>query len=451
MSTHKLDDYVVLLSVPHLREKDVARMQNLQEMTAGGEIVDLVPSFPAVTCPVQANMTTGRLPDKHGVIANGFYWRDRDEVEMWTSPNDCIEAPQLWDFLYHHERGLVSAAWFPLHSKECGAEYICTPAPIHNPDGTETLWCYTRPEDLYPKLREALGDFPLHRFWGPLANIESTRWIVESAILLAQEYRPNFFYIYLPHLDYAAQRDGPESAAAMKAVQELDEVLGRLMAGLRDAYDGDPLWLVAGEYVITPVERVVYPNRILREAGLLKVREEKEAENLETENSAAWDLAGNQEAHIYVKDAEPEVIEKVVGLFRGLPGVDEVLALEERARYHLNHPRSGEVILSAQPDAWFAYYYWLEDHLAPPFARKVDIHRKPGYDPVELFFDPNTRGIPLKAELVQGSHGAPARDKSQRTVLISSHPGILPPEPARDTDVFHVVLKHFDMRLITFD
>ncbi|MBC7316786.1 MAG: alkaline phosphatase family protein, partial [Chloroflexi bacterium] len=76
MSTAKLDDYVVLLSLPHLREKDVARMENLREMTAGGEIVDLVPSFPAVTCPVQANMTTGRLPDKHGVIANGFYWRE---------------------------------------------------------------------------------------------------------------------------------------------------------------------------------------------------------------------------------------------------------------------------------------------------------------------------------------------------------------------------------------
>lgn len=450
MSSAKLDEYVVLLSVPHLREKDVARMPHLREMMAGGEIVDLVPSFPAVTCPVQANMTTGRLPDRHGVIANGFYWRDRDEVEMWTSPNDCIEAPQLWDLLYHHERGLISAVWFPLHAKECGAEYVCTPAPIHNPDGTETLWCYTRPESLYPRLREKFGDFPLHRFWGPLANIESSRWIAESAIHLAEEFRPNLFYIYLPHLDYAAQRDGPDSAAAFQAVRELDDVLGRLLTGLRNAYDGDPLWLVAGEYVITPVNQVVYPNRVLREAGLLSVREEIDGEHLETAQSAAWALVDHQLAHVFVRDAEPEVIRAVKQLFQGMKGVAEVLVLEEREKYHLNHPRSGEIILVAEPEAWFAYYFWLEDHRAPAYSRKVDIHRKPGYDPVELFFDPVTRGIPLRAELVQGSHGAPVQDASQKTVLLSSHPGILPTESARDVDVFHVVMKHFGMTFSPF-
>lgn len=442
----KLDDYLILISVANLREKDVARMENLKEMMAGGEIVDLIPSFPALTCPVQANMTTGRPPKRHGIIANGIYWRDRDEVEMWTSPNDCIEVPQLWDLLYHHERGLTSAIWFPQHAKEAGADFICTPAPIHNPDGSETMWCYTRPENLYGELRQKLGDFPLHRYWGPLANIESTRWIVESAIELAKAARPNLFYIYLPHLDYAAQKDGPDSVAAGKAVLELDEVLGQLMNGLRDAYDGDPCWLIAGEYAITPVERVIYPNRILREAGLLSVREERDGEYLDT-TSAAWALADHQIAHVFVRDGEPEIIDRVMRLFQGLPGIDEVLAGEQRSKYHMDHPRSGEVILTAQPDTWFAYYYWFEDHKAPPFARKVDIHRKPGYDPVELFFDPATRGIPLKPELVHGSHGALVRERFQRTVAISSRPGVFPREPVTDTDIFHVVLKHFGMTM----
>ena len=443
----KLDEYLVFLSVANLREKDVQQMENLREMTAGGEIVDLIPSFPAVTCPVQANMTTGRLPDRHGIVANGFYWRDRDEVEVWTSPNDCVEVPQLWDLLYHHENGRTSAVWFPLHAKECGADFICTPAPIHNPDGSETLWCYTRPETLYQELRQKLGDFPLHRFWGPLANIESTEWIVDSAIELATQYRPNLFYIYLPHLDYSAQKEGPDSLAAMKAVQELDRVIGRLMVGLRNAYDGDPAWLVAGEYAITEVDQVLYPNRILREAGLLKVREEADGEYLDTAGSDAWALADHQVAHVYVRDAEPEVVERVAKLFQDQPGVGEVLAGQSREEYHLNHPRSGEVVLAAEPNAWFAYYYWLDDARAPNFTRRVDIHRKPGYDPVELFFDPATRGIPLNAELIRGSHGAPVRERKQRAVAISSRPGVFPSEPVRDTDIFHVALGQFGITM----
>lgn len=188
-------EYVVLFSVPGLREKDVAAMPNLRELMAGGEIADLVPSFPCVTCPVQANMTTGSPPDAHGVVANGFYWRDRRRVEMWTSPNDCIEKPQIWDLLSHHPSGLTSAVWFPLHAKHCEAEYACTAAPIHNPDGSESLWCYTRPTELYGDLRDTLGHFPLQHFWGPMANVKSTAWILESAVVAAKRWRPNFFYI----------------------------------------------------------------------------------------------------------------------------------------------------------------------------------------------------------------------------------------------------------------
>ncbi len=193
-------DYVVLLSIPGLREQDVAVMRNLRSAVVGGEIADLTPSFPAVTCPVQAAMTTGGTPREHGVVANGFYWREKRAVEMWTSPNDCIERPQLWNLLGAQGEGRTSAVWFPLHSKHCQADYVCTPAPIHNPDGSESLWCYTRPEELYGPLRDELDHFPLKHFWGPMAGIASSQWIVDSAVHAAKKWRPNFFYVYLPHL-----------------------------------------------------------------------------------------------------------------------------------------------------------------------------------------------------------------------------------------------------------
>src|SRR3954468_7496910 len=226
--------FVVLLSIPGLRSRDLSSMPNLSRLFVGGGHAILVPSFPAVTCPVQANMTTGKLPREHGVIANGFYWRDQKRVEMWTAWNDCIERPQIWDILHDHDRAITSAVWFPLHSKGCGADYVCTPAPVHNPDGSESLWCYTKPTELYGELRDTLDHFPLKHFWGPLANIQSTAWIVDSAVIAARKYRPDFFYIYLPHLDYAAQKNGPDSAEAQKSLTELDEQIGKLAAAFKE-------------------------------------------------------------------------------------------------------------------------------------------------------------------------------------------------------------------------
>jgi predicted AlkP superfamily pyrophosphatase or phosphodiesterase len=438
---------LVLLSIPGLREKDVAVMKNLRELTAGGEIANLIPGFPCVTCPVQATMTTGRRPREHGVVANGFYWRDRRRVEMWTSPDDCIESPQIWDLLAHHSAGLTSAVWFPLHSKGCEADYVCTPAPIHNPDGSESLWCYTRPTELYGTLRDRLGHFPLHNYWGPMAGIKGTAWIVDSAVYAAEEYGPNFFYIYLPHLDYAAQRNGPDSAAADAAVAELDEQLGRLAAGFHGAYgDSDLRWLVAGEYTITPVEHTFFPNRILRLAGLLKVRATEAGEEIDFERSRAFAMVDHQLSHVFVNDADPEVIQKVVNTFQGMPGVADVLAGERLAYYDLDHPRSGEVVLVSAPNSWQAYYWWLDEARTPGFARTVDIHRKPGYDPVELFFDPTTKSIPTDASLVRGSHGAPAHDPTQMTVLVCDQPGLFPDRIVRDTDVFGVVLRYFGLQ-----
>ncbi|MGQ9575844.1 MAG: alkaline phosphatase family protein [Thermoguttaceae bacterium] len=440
-------EYLVFLSVPGLREKDVAAMPHLRELMAGGEIAELVPSFPCVTCPVQANMTTGRYPDAHGVVANGFYWRERHEVQMWTAPNECIEKPQIWDLLSHHGLGLSSAVWFPLHAKGCEADYVCTPAPIHNPDGSESLWCYTRPVELYGTLRDRLGHFPLVHFWGPMANVKSTAWILQSAVYAAQTWRPNFFYIYVPHLDYDAQRYGPDSPQAQWAVGDLDRLLGRITRELRDAYGEEPLWIVAGEYAIVPVDHVVYPNRLLREAGLLAVREQPDGEHLDLQASKAWALVDHQFSHVFVADGDEGTIARVAGLFRSQPGIAEVLVGDQRGRYHLDHPRSGEVILVSTPDSWQAYYWWFAEERAPTFARRVDIHRKPGYDPLELHFDVATKSIPLDPGLIKGSHGAPAVDPSQRSVIVSSVPGVLPGPIVEDVEVFNCVLRQFGFEM----
>jgi predicted AlkP superfamily pyrophosphatase or phosphodiesterase len=436
-----MSDHVILLSIPGLRQQDLAAMPNLNALMGQGDLASLVPSFPAVTCPVQANMTTGKTPREHGVVANGFYWRDKRQVEMWTAWNDCIQQRQIWDLLHKHNPAITSAVWFPLHSKGCGADYICTPAPIHNPDGSESLWCYTKPTEMYGTLRDGLGHFPLQHFWGPIANIKSTAWIVDSAVIAAQQYRPNFFYIYLPHLDYAAQRSGPDSEPAKKAVAELDEVLGKLQAGISAAYESEPLWLAASEYTILPVDHVLYPNRVLREAGLLSTSDQPDGEHLDLGASRAWALVDHQFSHVFV--ASPADIGRVADLFRNREGVADVLVGDQRAKFDLNHERSGEVVLVSTRNSWQAYYWWLDDARAPGFARTVDIHRKPGYDPVELHFDPATRSIPLDANRVKGSHGAPPFEEDQRGVMLASQRGVLVGRALADTDVCELVLRQF--------
>ncbi len=439
-----MPEYVILLSVPGLRGQDLAHMPRLQSLVGKGDCGELVPSFPAVTCPVQANMTTGAPPSEHGVVANGFYSREQQQVEMWTAANDCIARPQLWDIMRQHHPTLTSAVWFPLHSKECSADYVCTPAPIHNPDGSESLWCYTRPESLYGDFLEEIGHFPLQHFWGPASNIKSTAWIADSAVHAAKRFRPNLFYIYLPHLDYAGQKFGPDSEDAKHALGELDGEIGKLVDGFAEAYgEARPLWLVASEYVITPVDHVCYPNRILREAGLLAVRDEADGEHLDFETSRAWALADHQFSHIFVRESDATTIREVTKLFARQPGIAKVLTRDDFDRYDLSHANSGDLVLISTPNSWKAYYWWLDDDRAPAFARTVDIHRKPGYDPVEMFWDAAAKGIPLDATLVKGSHGAPASTSAQRGVLHSSERGVFVERPMADTDVADIVLRQF--------
>jgi predicted AlkP superfamily pyrophosphatase or phosphodiesterase len=282
----------------------------------------------------------------------------------------------------------------------------------------------------------------LQHFWGPLSNIKSTAWICDSAAWAARQAKPNFFYIYLPHLDYAAQKFGPDSEQAQRALVELDAVIGKLIAAVNEAYaPAAPLWLVASEYTIVPVNHVVYPNRMLREAGLLAVVDGPEGEQLDYKHSRAWALVDHQLAHVFVQ--RDEDVPRVAALFEHCEGIDEVLTASQLDQFDLKHQRAGEVVLVSAPNSWQAYYWWLDDARAPKYARTVDIHRKPGYDPVEMHLDMATKSIPLDATLVRGSHGAPARDEAQRGIILASEKGVLVGREMADTDVCELVLRQF--------
>jgi hypothetical protein len=424
--------HVLVLSVPGLRAEDLPRMPALAALAAAGQCVPLAPGFPAVTCPVQATLTTGTPPAAHGIVANGLFDRRTRHLEMWISPDGVHRAPRLWDRLEARRPDLRTAAWFLLQSKHATADLVCLPAPRHNADGSETMWCHTNPEPLYAELRETLGEFPLHKFWGPVAGIESSRWIARSFVAAARSAPPHAAWVYLPHLDYAAQRSGPDSPPAHAACGELDAEIAGLVADFGGLVGREHLTvLVVGEYAIRPVSRAVFPNRILREAGLLTVTDPGDGEVLDVAGSAAWALADHQVAHVYLRDGGDRALrDRVAALFRATAGVARVLSGADLVAAGLTataeqgaESRCGDVVLESELDAWFAYPYWVDDARAPAFARTIDIHRKPGYDPLELHLD---RGrlpqiaIPLDTALVKGSHGAVDPANPHETVFIAS-------------------------------
>ncbi|MCC7293401.1 MAG: alkaline phosphatase family protein [Phycisphaerales bacterium] len=435
---------VILLSTPGLRVGDVTKegTPTLHGWANAGHIAELTPTFPCVTSPVQASMLTGCPPREHGVIANGFYHRDRDEVEFWVAPNSVVRGEFIWDALRRADPTLTSAVWHAQNIKGASVDFIVTPAPIHEPDGTMKLWCYSKPDGLYAEMLPELGHFPLQHYWGPLAGIQSTRWILGGARWLIARHAPAFHFIYLPHLDYAAQKFGPDSAPARQALVDLDAELAAFAAWVNSSRVGDDtVFLVAGEYAMTSVSGAVFPNRTLRQAGLVGMREKDGREHLDLRTSQAFTVVDHQLAHVYVKDSAR--VMQVADLFRGMQGIEQVCAGADLGAIGMDHARSGEIVLIARADHWFAYPWWLDDALAPPFARTVDIHRKPGYDPLEMFFDPATKGIPLNTDLIQGSHGAPASHARQRAALIASVPLRQPSARGalRDVDVKGEVLE----------
>lgn len=431
---------LIFVSIPGLRTRDLAHMPRLRQLAGRGTMRELIPTFPCVTSSVQANMLTGQAPQEHGIIGNGFYYRDRGEVELWVGRNGLFQTDQLWNSLAR--RGISQAAWIPQNIKDAAADFIVTPEPIHHPDGRTELWCYSKPDGLYERLVKDLGHFPLMHFWGPMTSVKSTEWIINAALWLLQRERPRFNYIYFPHLDYQAQKFGPNSPEQAAACREADEQLGRVFDGAAALKLPDVAFLIVSEYAMTDVSRVVYPNRILRDAGMARIDQRDGAEFLNLRESLAFAVVDHQFAYVYVR--EPTEIDAVAGLFEGVDGIAEVLAGDGRRKLDVDHPRSGEVVLVCEPDAWLAYYWWHDDAKAPRFARTVDIHAKPGYDPVEMFIDMKTKQTPLDATLIRGSHGAPARTPEQYGACIASAAVLLPSGPTiRDLEIRAIVESAF--------
>jgi predicted AlkP superfamily pyrophosphatase or phosphodiesterase len=397
---------------------------NLRAFLEDGESRALRPVAPAVTCPVQSSMLTGHLPREHGIVGNGWYDRALAEVHFWKQSNALVSGEKVWESARRRDPSVTTANlfwWFNMHSS---ADVSVTPRPIYKADGRKIPDCYSRPGDLRGRLQAELGRFPLFHFWGPASSIRSTEWIAEAAKRVQGWHDPTLTLVYLPHLDYALQQAGPDSARAREAACELDGVAGGLIEHFRSR---GVRVMLASEYGIERASGAVHVNRVLREAGLLEVREELGHEMLDTGASRAFAVADHQVAHVYVKDAGE--VPAIARLLAAQDGVAIVADRSGQAELGLDHARSGDLVLIAEAGRWFTYYYWLDDARAPDFARTVDIHRKPGYDPAELFIDPMIRMpwlriarkllakslgfrtlmdfIPLDASLVQGTHGRP--------------------------------------------
>lgn len=415
---------------------------NLTRLAREGAMRPLRTVTPAVTCTAQSTLVTGSLPREHGIVANGWYVRDTSEIWFWRQSNRLVHGEKIWDAAKKRDPAFTCAKMFWWYNMYSSADLAVTPRPMYPADGRKLPDVYAEPPELRAELQQRFGQFPLFFFWGPKAGIASSDWIAKASRHVFDTRKPTLSLVYLPHLDYALQKLGPDHPAIAVEARAIDGVAGGLIDHARR--EGARV-VVCSEYGITPVSGPVHPNRALREAGWIRVRDELGRELLDPGASEAFAVSDHQLAHVYVKD--PGRIAEVKALFEGLDGVERVLADEGKRAFGLDHPRSGELVLLARADRWFTYYYWLDDERAPDFARTVDIHRKPGYDPVELFVDPalplpvakigfrlaqKALGfrmvmdvIPLDASLVRGSHGRVTDDPTDGPLVITSEPELL--------------------------
>jgi len=403
------------------------------------------PAFPAVTCTAQSNYLTGTTPAAHGIVANGWYNRELAEVYFWKQSNHLVHGEKIWDRLKRQIPGFTCAKLFWWYNMYSSADYSITPRPMYPADGRKVFDIYTSPFSIRPEIKADLGDFPFPTFWGPAAGIKTpqggrdaaSRWIAGSAKWVEKKYQPTLSLIYLPHLDYNLQRFGPGAASIQKDLGEIDDIVGDLIQFFRQR---EIDVTILSEYGITEVSQPVHLNRLFRQKGWITIKEELGLELLDPGASAVFAVADHQVAHVYVQ--KPELLKPVSELLRSTPGVFDVLDAEAQKERGIFHPNAGDLIAVSNENSWFTYYYWVDDQRAPDFARCVDIHRKPGYDPVELFLDPTIRApklkiaakllkkklgfrmlmnlIPLDATLVRGSHGCLPRNKKDWPLMLSS-------------------------------
>jgi len=430
----------------------------IQRFVEAGALARIEPMLPAVTCSVQSTYLTGKTPRDHGIVGNGWYSRDTCEVHFWQQANALVQGPKLWDTARARDASFTCANYFWWYNMYSSVDFSVTPRPMYPADGRKLPDVYTQPAELRDELQQALGTFPLFKFWGPATSIASSRWIADAAIQTDKQYDPTLSLIYLPHLDYNLQRLGPGDPALHADLREVDEICGSLI----DHYEGrGASVMLLSEYGIMPVSRPLHINRLLRQHGFIAVREELGCEVLDAGASTAFAVADHQVAHVVVNDRVR--LAEVKALLEACDGVAQVLDAEALPAHGLDHERSGELVVLADPDAWFTYYYWEDDARAPDFARTVDIHRKPGYDPVELFLETpeiasrakvvlrlvqkklGFRGlmdvIPLDAARVKGSHGVHSGNPDHDPVVIASA-GRLQEDRISATSIHDLILEH---------
>lgn len=380
------------------------------------------PEFPAVTCSAQATYLTGKTPSEHGIVGNGWYDRDYAEVFFWKQSNHVVKSPKVWEELRQEVEGFTVAKMFWWYNMYADVDFSCTPRPIYPADGRKFFDVHTQPMEMREALKSDLGEFPFPSFWGPRAGIESSSWIAESAKWIERKESPTLNFVYLPHLDYCLQQYGPKGESIPEELRKIDALLGDLIHFFEQR---NVTVTLLSEYGISEVNHAIHLNRLFRKKGWLSIKDELGLERLECGQSKVFSVADHQVAHVYVLDKSLKAEVKVF-----LEQVDGVEEVRENVWSGVGEERAGDFVVVAKPNSWFTYYYWEDDEKAPDFARCVDIHRKVGYDPVELFVDPNLkfphlkiakfllkkklglRGlldvIPLDPSLVKGSHG---RDK----------------------------------------
>jgi len=418
---------------------------------------------PAVTCTVQSTLATGLPPSGHGAVGNGWFFKDLKEVLLWRQPNNLVEGEKIWDAGKKCNPDFTCAKMFWWYNMYASADWSATPRPMYPADGRKIPDHYAAPPELHDELDAKLGQFPLFKFWGPVADVTSSDWITKATLHVMETRSPTLTLTYLPHLDYNLQRLGPDldHPRLQADLQEIDALVGDLIDHA-DATNQDVI--IVSEYGITPATDAVHINRALRKAGMIQIRpEEHGREILDCGASDAFAMADHQVAHVYVKD--PKQLAQVKALIEALDGVEAVWDASQIAENGLDHDRSGDLIAIAKPDRWFSYYYWLDDAKAPDFARTVDIHRKPGYDPVELFVDPEIR-FPMLAtgwrlikrklgfrqlldvislkdtQIVKGTHGRITDDPLAGPLVISSRADLMPDGPVEATGFKALVLDH---------
>jgi predicted AlkP superfamily pyrophosphatase or phosphodiesterase len=441
---------------------------NLIALAQRGSRSQIVPAFPAVTCTAQSDYLTGVRPNTHGIVGNGWYDRDQAEVQFWKQSNRLVRAPKVWETCRERNAAFTCATLFWWYNMYSTADYSITPRPIYPADGRKVFDIHTWPHSIRPAIKGDLGEFPFPTFWGPAAGIAgpqgaadaATRWIAESAKWMEERHQPTLSLVYLPHLDYNLQRLGPGHSETARDVERVDALVGELI-GYFDRRAVEVI--VLSEYGVVPVDTPVHLNRLFRDRGWLTWKDELAWERLDPGASRVFAVADHQLAHIYVND--PTLQSEVQSLLESTTGVAKVLDREGKRSAGIQHERAGDLVAVATPNAWFTYYYWMDDRRAPDFARTVDIHRKPGYDPVELFLDPaiplvklkilwrllqKRLGfrmlmdvIPLDASLVRGSHGASPPHPADHPVLITGRPSPLP-ATIKSTQVHDLLLDAID-------